>query len=164
MVARVDLEEPDVVIDVPPDDARPHPVAVPELDEDGVRRLRSRSRVLTGRRDHVRVGEDVALRGDDEAGALSRVRCRDGVVRAKEGQDRDDAGGALPVDRGRIEVVARKGLGRCVLVDRIRGRCASRSGQDDGPRRAVIAHPAGRLRDDERRGRAQKGADQRNDG
>ena len=156
-IGRVDLEEPDVVVDVPPDDARPHPVAVAELDEDSVRRLRSRRRVaLAGRRDHVRVGEDVAVRGDDEAGALSRVRCCDGVVRAEEREDRDDARGSLPVDRGGIEVVARKRLGLCLLVDRVRRRrVAARGGQNDGARWALIADPARRLGDDERRGRAQ---------
>jgi hypothetical protein len=166
VVARVDLEEPDVVVDVPPDDLRAYPVAVPELDEDGVRCLRRRRRVaLAGRRDHVRVGEDVAVRGDDEAGALGRVRCRDGVVRAEEGQDRDDACGALPVDRCGIEVVAWKRLCLRILVDRVRGRRgAARSGQHDGTRRAVVADPARRLGDHERRGRAQKGADHRNDG
>jgi len=70
----------------------------------------------------VRVGEDVTVRGDDEAGALGRVRRRDGVVRAEQGQERDDAGGALSVDRGGIEVVARKRLRLCVLVDRVCGR------------------------------------------
>ena len=166
VVGRIDLEEPDVVVDVPADDARAHPVAVPELDENGVRRLRGRGRIaLAGRRDHVRVREDVAVRGDHEAGALGRIGRGDGVVRAEEGENRDDAGGALPVDRFGIEVVPRKRLGLGVLVDRVRGRRgAPRRGQDDGARRTVATDPTRRLGDDESRGRAQKGADHRNDG
>jgi hypothetical protein len=166
VVGRVDLEEPDVVVDVPADDARAHPVAFPELDENCVCRLRGRRRVaLAGRRDHVRVREDVTVRGDHEAGALGGIGRGDGVVRAEKGENRDDAGGALPVDRFGIEVVPRKRLGLGVLVDRVRGRRgAPRRGQGDRPRRTVATDPTRRLGDDESRGRAQKGADHRNDG
>ena len=81
------------------------------------------------------------------------------VVRAEKGENRDDAGGALPVDRFGIEVVPRKRLGVGVLVDRVRGRRgAPRRGQDDRARRTVAADPTRRLGDDESRGCAQKGA------
>ena len=121
-----------------------HAVAVPELDEDGACRLGRRGRIaFAGRRDHVRVREDVAVGGDDEAGALRRVGGREAVVRAEEGDERDDAGRALAVDRGGVEIVARKRLCFGVLVDRVvRRRRRARGREDDGPRRALSSDPS----------------------
>src|SRR6185312_11001828 len=143
MIGRPNLQKADIVVDVPADDARLGAVAVPELDEDGARRLGRRGRIaFAGRRDHMGVREDVAVGGDDEAGALRRVGGREAVVRPEERNERDHARGALAVDLSWVEIVARKRLRFGVLVDRIvrRGRRA-RGRENDGLRRAPGADP-----------------------
>ena len=76
------MEHPDVVEDIPADDAGGHPIVVGELDvdarsgADGAVRL---SRV----RDHMGIREDRAARGDDKARAL-------GGGAPEVGEDGDD--------------------------------------------------------------------------
>ncbi len=159
------LQEADVVIDVPTDDARPHAVAVPELDVDGARGLGSCRRIaLTRGGDDVRVREDVAVGGDHEARSLRHVCSRERVLGTEDREERNDARSALTVDRRRVEIVARKRLRLRVLVDRVVGGCRGARREEHRPRGLLRIHPAGCLRDDERRGRAQNGADHRNDG
>ncbi len=70
MVCRVDLEQPDVVEDIPPDDLGGDPLSVPELHVDRVGCYRLVALRLARGRDNVGVGENVALVRDDETGAL----------------------------------------------------------------------------------------------
>ncbi len=109
VAARVDLQQPDVVEDVPADDLGRDAVVVGELDV----HLVGAPHVLglAGVRDHVRVGEDVAGAGDDEAGALARVGIRHGGA-AEVAEDRHDAGCARGVEARRREGAPRKRSGR----------------------------------------------------
>jgi len=84
------------------DDRGLGPVLVLELDVHLVGGFGHRA--VAGVGDHVRVGQDVTLRRDDEAGALGLRR---GLrVGAEDRDDRDHAGGPTGVDRARAEAVA----------------------------------------------------------
>ena len=118
MTTWIDLDQPDVVVDVPAHDRRRNAVAVAELDEEVGRRLDRAGADLAGVRDHMRVREDVALRRDDEARSLRPFHgVRRGI--AEEGEDRDDPRRATCEDARGIEAVA---------GDR-RGAAADRGGQ-----------------------------------
>ena len=67
------LEHADVVVGIPADDLRLHPVAVAELDVDAPRRRRV-SAGAAGRDDHVRGGEDLARASTTKPGALLERR------------------------------------------------------------------------------------------
>ena len=154
--ARRDADHSDVAEEIPADHAAADPLAVGELDVDGPRALDVRPR-LRGVRDHVRVGEDHPAAVDDEAGALRHPV--DPEVRV----DRDDTGGALDVERLRVEGRARAMRGRrrgrrrrggdCRLDDRGRAvpeagdraheqrdRRADRSGDEGDARCAHATH------------------------
>ena len=87
MLGRIDLDQPDIVVDIPADHLRAHAIAVLELDEQliGGRNL---AVALSRVRDHVRVREDVALRRDDESGSL-RLLSRLAIA-AVDREDRHD--------------------------------------------------------------------------
>ena len=71
VILRIDLDQRRVVEEVPADDLRRDPVAVVEGDVDPVGAAHRRTQFPEPDvRDDVRVGEDVTLVGDDEAGAL----------------------------------------------------------------------------------------------
>src|SRR5439155_26029813 len=80
MALRVDVDDGDVVEEVVPHDLRGNPVAVRELDVDGVRLL-GPAAALTGSRDYVRARQDGAGPGDDEARALRAAGARAAEVR-----------------------------------------------------------------------------------
>ena len=104
MGGRINLDQADIVEDVPADDRRGHAVPVPELDHEAIGRL-DLLRALAGVRDHVGVREDVALAGNHEAGPLSLLP-RKGVAGARDRIDRDDAGRTKLVDAARHEGAA----------------------------------------------------------
>src|SRR6184192_1487298 len=104
----IDLEDADVVEYVPADDLRRRAVAVLELDVDAIGAVHRGA--LARVRDHVRVGEDVAVARDDEARALRNLgRSR---VSPVLGENRHHARGAARVDAPRIEAVAGQWLRR----------------------------------------------------
>ena len=123
VVARIDLDDADVVEQVPADDLAGNTVAVGEDDVDAGgavdRGAVSGARALAGVRDHVRVREHVPFVRDDEARALRALAA------AEERVDGDDATRAAGVDLRRIEAVSeqrrrrpdRAGLGRRRLDD-----------------------------------------------
>ncbi len=139
---RVDLQESDVVEEIPADHLGLDAVAVLELHVDALGRLhRLAGRRLADGRDHVRVGEDVALGRRDEAGSL-RLACRSRAGAAEVGEDRDDAVGALAIDRGRVESVAGERAGSCPRRPRAaRPSCGRRSSR---PARRMRPSPSRR--------------------
>ena len=107
MAGGTDLDQPDVVIDVPADDAGRNPVPVLELDVELVGGG-DLSAPFACVRDHVGVRKDVALRRDDEArplGFLSRL-----AAVAGDRVDRDDPRCPQSVDLAWVEAVAHEGL------------------------------------------------------
>ena len=109
VIARIDLDQADVVEDVPADDPRLDAVAVGELHIEICRRLGSRSgSALADVSDDVGVGEDVALPRHDEAGPLRGL----GLRTAEERVDGDDTRRAERVDPSGIEAVPDQRLHR----------------------------------------------------
>ena len=155
VIGGIDLEEPHVVEHVPADHLGRNPVAVLELDVDPVGGVDGRP--LARVRDHVRVGQDVALRGHHEPRALGDLGA--GGITAELREDRHDARSARRVDPPRVEAVAGQRLG--VGADGCRHRDAvgqQRRGAENGGRRAR-ADPAGQLPDRQRGGGTNEGAE-----
>ena len=120
MVGWIDLEQADVVEEVPADDLGRDALSVPKLDVDGVGRRRSSARIgLSGGGHDVGVGEDVALVRGDEARPLGgrHVGVVDAAL-AEQGVDGDDAGRPLAVELGGVEAVPGERLRR-VALDRL---------------------------------------------
>ena len=156
MRARIDLQDADVVEDVPPDDPRESPVAVGELDVDVVRRADAAA--LAGVRDHVRAREDVAAPRDDEAGPLRGLRRR--LLVPEERVDRHDARRPPLVQLGRVEAVPDQRLGSRVRDRLRRHRPGLRlRGHDHGVGRRG-ADPAHSTADRERCDCAEAGAEE----
>jgi hypothetical protein len=109
MPVRIDLQERDVVEEVPADYAGGDTVAVAELDEHLLRRLDIPRLVPAGARHHVGAREDVAVFRHHEPGALPARSARVGL---EERVDRHDALGARLVDARRLEARALERLGR----------------------------------------------------
>ena len=126
----VDLEDCDVVEDVPADDDCLDAVTIAKADEDAVRRLRFRTTLIRARGRHdVRTREDVALARDDEAGALSRVLGRRTILEV--GVDRYDPAASGLVDRRGVERIAGKRLGRRLDLA-LDGERPTRAADEDG--------------------------------
>ena len=153
---RVDLQEADVVEEVPADDPRGRAVVVGELDVDVARRADLRA--LAGVRDHVRAREDVAAPGDDEAGALRGLRRRPLV--AEERVDRDDAGRSAPVELRRAEAVAGQRLRGRAQARLRRDRAGLRRRRHDDRLRVRVADPARAAADRKRCDGAETGAEE----
>jgi hypothetical protein len=116
---RIDLDHAGVVEEIPADDRAGDPVPVVEDDVQLLGALDRRG-VVARLGQHVRVREDVAVAGDDEAGSLRGAAVLEGRV------DRDDALRPARVDGGRVEAVAEKRR-RCLT----RRPAADRSGRHD---------------------------------
>jgi len=118
---RVDLEQREVRVGVDAADLGGDPVAVAELDEDLLGLLRLAAPVaLATRADHVGVGEDLALVGDDEPRALARPAAQRVGAGAEDRDDRDHCRRGVLVDLGGVEVTVR-GLHDDLLGRRGRG-------------------------------------------
>src|SRR5437763_14333915 len=160
MRLRVDLEQSDVVEEIPADDLGLNPVAIGELDVD-VARGRG-LRALADVRDHVRAGQDVARGRDDEARTLRSLR-RLGLG-AEEREDRDHARCALGVELRRVEAPADERLRDPDRAGRSRQRRLRGRRRQDDRLRLGTPDPAGRLADRERADRAERGAEERDQG
>ena len=157
MLLRVDADDAHVVEHVPADDLRGNAVVVGELDVERVGGAGCRPRILAGGRNDVRVGQDQAVAGHDEAGALRRL--------LRSGEDRvngDDACGALCVDARGIEAVPGQRLRRAAGGGHAGRRRDVRCG-DDERLDVGSADPAGDAGDGERSSRTEGGADERDD-
>ena len=148
----------DVVEEVPADDPAPRRGRRPRTRRRGLRGL-ARAVPLAGVRDHVRVREDVAVLGDDEAGALGRLRRR--VARDRRSRRRSSRrrpGGPRRSGPGRSRVpderlgAALKRRARPAVPPRLRHLRA-----DDDGLRASSSQPAA-LADAQRRARRREAA------
>ena len=156
---RVDPDHADVVVEVVADDVRRHPVAVRELDVDGVRgaALPERDLRLARVRDHVRVRQDQALWADDEARSPGPRSHRARCPSPKYETDRHDPGRAGAEDLRPARSRCRRAASRRRPGPRRPSR--RRLGDDDGLRRGA-AEPARGLADGQHGGAAEHGSDE----
>ena len=161
VIGGIDLDQPNVVVDVPPNDLRRDPIPVLELDEQLVGG-RDLAATFARVRDHVRVREDVALRRDDEARALCLLRGR--ALAAVDGVDGDHSRRARAVDPARIEAISHKWLR--IRRDGGLGRgdgLGNRRRLDDDRLLRPVREPTGGFPDHEDRNAADHGGNDRDD-
>ena len=132
-VRRIDPDQADVIEEIPADEVRLDAITIGELDIEMLSSVNARA--LAGVRDHVRIRQDVALRGDDEARSL-RLRGRGGGRIAEIGENRHDPGRPLRENLLRVETLARQRTG-------VRGRrCRQRRRRaTPGPSRRPFSCP-----------------------
>jgi len=155
------LDQTDVVVDIPADHRGRHALAVTELDEDRagcLRRLAGRS--FPSSRDHMGIGEDVALARNDEARSLGSCPAAILGMGAEDRDDRDHTRGPLAIDLCGIEVVAGEGFPARIRVYAVGGR-RRRGLREDNRVGLASPEPTGRLCDRERSSAPQQGADDR---
>ena len=99
----IDAQQRDVGVRIGPDDLRGNLVAVGELHVDGLGALKARAGAVG---DDVRVGDDLATRGDHESGSLGRRAPPVPSAGSAAGERADHghhAGRVAIVDRARVE-------------------------------------------------------------